>query len=161
MLAITSRLLSARRLLAIGGVCAVAAFGVSTMPAAAFSGGATTNCGPFGAMICTGVSQGAQVGTGGTETVAYDCTVETTQTEVSTTGSVGVGCYLHGVSDGLDYGGGNVLGLTNWTPGVASTVNDTVTVPTQPYQLCVGGGWFVNGWFEPIQGYSCFQPVLF
>jgi len=154
MLTFTRSLLRARRLIAVGGVCAVAAFGVSTMPAAAFSGGVGTNCGPFGVMVCTGASQAVQVGSSFSETVAYNCTAETTQTEISTNGETGVGCYLYGLNDGLQYGLGS-----SFTLGVVSTVNGERSVPVQPYELCVGGGWFVNGNFQPIQNYTCFFAV--
>jgi hypothetical protein len=154
MLTFTRRLLRARRLLAIGGVCAVAVFGSGTIHAAAFSGGATTSCGPFGAMICTGASQAVQVGSSFSETVAYDCTAETTQTEISTNGETGVGCYLLGLNDGVQYGLGS-----SFTLGVVSTLNGERSVPVQPYELCVGGGWFVNGNFQPIQNYACFFAV--
>jgi hypothetical protein len=151
-----------RRLLAAGGVAAVAALGAATTPVAALSFQPPAPCGPFWAMECTGAAQPVQNGSDSTtETVAYSCVAETTFTEVSTTGSVGVSCYLHGLTNKLNYTGFEIDRGTNqsavWTNGVASTLTGELSLPVQPYQLCVAGGYFVDGTFNAIGNYACSQ----
>lgn len=133
-----------------GGLVLAALSCVST-PAHADSTGLVNysagNCGQWNRQICTGYGQGVPIGLSSL-TVAITCEAASPFVVDRT----GVGCYLVGINDGLQYLHTGPL----FTAGNAAGIANEGTVPFQGYYLCVGAGYSTaTGAFQPVQGHVC------
>jgi hypothetical protein len=138
--------------LAAGTVAtSMALLAATASPAAAVSGGVSTNCGYFDGQVCDGVGQLLPVGTG-SGAVAVTCHAATPYVVQAT----GVGCYLEGAFTGVQ-----LFAPTVYTQGqTSSTTIAFASVLNEPYRLCVGAGIVdINGSPRPISGYRCFFPL--
>jgi hypothetical protein len=148
----------ARRAFAIGGISAVIAMGIGATPAAAFSGGPPTACGPNWSMLCTGVAQAVQNGSDSkTETMEYTCSAVDVNAPLGINEQTGVGCVFIG-ANGLTYtafadGGGT----SAWTPGPTSSYHGSLTMVVQSYTLCIGAGRIFQGVSTGIVNHTCTQ----
>lgn len=106
------------------------------------------NCGASSSQICYGAGQPVPVGLSSLR-VTFTCTAVSSFVVDRT----GVGCYLVGLTDGLQYAHTGPL----FTVGNQSTIaNAAVTVPFQAYKLCVGAGYSTaTGAYYGVQGYRC------
>lgn len=106
------------------------------------------NCGPYARQTRYGAGQPVPVGLSSLR-VTFSCTAASPLVVDRT----GVGCYLVGLSDGLQYAHTGPL----FTVGNQSTIaNVAATVPFQAYKLCVGAGYSTaTGAYYGVQGYRC------
>lgn len=78
----------------------------------------------------TGEGQGVLVGTA-SEAVAFSCQA----VSLGVVAATGVGCYMHGLSDGQNYFAPSI-----WAPGTASATAGSFVGAVQTYLLCIGYG---------------------